>query len=96
MPESLVKFIRNGLVEQEHFGYILLANKDKIIDEKGNSNDYPFYLRSCAKPLQASLLIDFGMDKYYDYLKPLTFPTRFIKLSRKEALPKKEDKTEEK
>ncbi len=66
MPESLVKFIRNGLVEQEHFGYILLANKDKIIDETGNSNDYPFYLRSCAKPLQASLLIDFGMDKFFN------------------------------
>lgn len=64
-PEKLVKYVRNGLIEQEHFGYIVLANKDRMIDSTGDSGNYPFYLRSCAKPLQASLLIDFGMDKFF-------------------------------
>lgn len=65
-PEILVKYIRDGLIEQEHFGYVLAANKDRVFDSKGESNGYPFFLRSCAKPLQASLLIDYGMDIRYD------------------------------
>lgn len=65
-PEKLVKYIRDGLVEQEHFGYIVLCNKEKVIGTTGETNNYPFYLRSCAKPLQASLLIDFGMDKFFN------------------------------
>lgn len=65
-PEKLVKYLRDGLVEQEHFGFIVLANKDRVIDSTGETNNYPYYLRSCAKPLQASLLIDFGMDKFFN------------------------------
>lgn len=65
-PEKLVKYIRNGLIEQEHFGYIVLANKNRVLDITGDPGNYPFYLRSCAKPLQASLLIDFGMDKFFN------------------------------
>lgn len=64
-PAKLVQYLRDGLVEQEHFGFILLGNKDRIIDRNGEDRHYPFYLRSCAKPLQASLLIDFGMDKFF-------------------------------
>ena len=65
-PEKLVKYVRDGLVEQEHFGFIVLSDKDRVIDRTGESNNAPFYLRSCAKPLQASLLIDFGMDKFFN------------------------------
>jgi len=64
--EILIKYIRDGLVEQEHFGYLMVSDKTHIIDSKGESKDTPFYLRSCAKPLQASLLIDYGVDKYFD------------------------------
>lgn len=65
-PELLLEYRRDGLVEQEHYGYIIAANKNRIIDSKGSSREYPFYLRSCAKPLQASLLIDYGFDKEFD------------------------------
>ncbi len=65
-PEILVKYIRDGLLEQEHAGYVILANRNRPIDFKGDSDNCPFYLRSCAKPLQASLIIDFGMDKFYE------------------------------
>ncbi len=65
-PELLVEYVRDGLVEQEHYGYIVLSDKDRAFDFTGDAKNYPFYLRSCAKPLQASLIIDFGMDKFYD------------------------------
>jgi L-asparaginase II len=62
-PEKLVKYVRDGLVEQEHYGFIVLANREHAIDFTGDAKNYPFYLRSCAKPLQASLLIDYELDK---------------------------------
>ena len=65
-PEILVRYIRDGLTEQEHRGFIVLADKNRSFDFIGDSKNQPFYLRSCAKPLQASLLIDYGMDKFYD------------------------------
>lgn len=44
---------RDGLVEEFHEGIISL----------GDDNDLtPYYLRSCAKPLQASLLIDYNAE----------------------------------
>ena len=65
-PEKLVKYVRDGLVEQEHFGYVVLADKNRVLEYTGECGNQPFYLRSCAKPLQASLLIDFGMDKFFN------------------------------
>ncbi len=54
-----VEHIRDGLIEEEHSGYVLTTNV-------GSASDYPYYLRSCAKPLQASLMIDYGLDKKYN------------------------------
>jgi len=65
-PEILVKYDRNGLIEEEHKGFIILANKKHAFDFTGDAKNYPFYLRSCAKPLQASLIIDYEMDKFYN------------------------------
>lgn len=55
----LVQHIRNGLIEEDHDGYVLTSNL-------GFATEYPYYLRSCAKPLQASLLIDYGLDKKFN------------------------------
>lgn len=69
-PAKLLEFVRDGLVEQEHFGMFVKVvangNAGDNIFKIGDDNGYPFYLRSCAKPLQASLLIDFELDKFYD------------------------------
>lgn len=65
-PETLVKYVRDGLVEEQHFGYVLVLNKIHVIDRVGECGNYPFYLRSCAKPLQAALIIDMGMDEKYN------------------------------
>ncbi len=64
--QKLVTYIRDGLIEQEHFGYVVRTDKDRILEKLGEDKDYPFFLRSCAKPLQASLLIDYELDKKYN------------------------------
>jgi len=65
-PIKMLEYIRDGLVEQEHYGFIVAINANGESKQLGDSNDYPFYLRSCAKPLQSSLLIDFGVDESLD------------------------------
>lgn len=57
IPQRLVKYFRDGLVEQEHLGFVVSSNF-----EFGETFGYPFYLRSCAKPIQASLIIDYDLD----------------------------------
>ena len=48
-----VNYIRDGLVEEFHEGFVNF----------GDSGDKtPYYLRSCAKPLQAALLVDNRID----------------------------------
>lgn len=32
-PAKLITYIRDGLIEQEHFGYVVRANKDRIIEK---------------------------------------------------------------
>lgn len=65
-PAKFIEYIRSGFVEQEHFGLLVKINADGSIINLGEDKHYPFYLRSCAKPLQASLLIDFGLDEFYN------------------------------
>lgn len=48
-----VEYIRDGLVEEFHDGICVGLND---VDSE------PYFLRSCAKPLQASLIIDCGID----------------------------------
>lgn len=64
-PAKLVVSIRSGLAEREHFGYIVRCNKHQIIQKTGEAKGYPFFMRSCAKPLQAALIIDYGLDKEF-------------------------------
>ena len=65
-PIKLLEFVRSGLVEQEHLGVIVKVSADGNILKIGDDYNYPFYIRSCAKPLQATLLVDFELDKFYD------------------------------
>lgn len=55
----LVRHYRNGLIEEEHDGFVLTM-------KSGYAPDVPYYMRSCAKPLQASLVIDYNLDKIYN------------------------------
>ena len=52
-----IEYIRDGLAEEVHCaGFIQFTTYTSGEDK------HPFYLRSCAKPLQASLLIDYGAN----------------------------------
>ena len=64
-PEKLLEYVRSGLVEQEYSGFLIKLS-DRGVNKIGEDNDYPIYLRSCAKPLQASLVVDFRLDEFYD------------------------------
>ena len=55
MPAIRIEYIRDGLVEEFHEG--LFERFSSL-----RQYTYPYYLRSCAKPLQAALLIDYGID----------------------------------
>ena len=52
-----IDYIRDGLSEEVHTGSFILYS-----DRNGNEDRAAYYLRSCAKPLQASLLIDYGAN----------------------------------
>ncbi len=65
-PAKLVTYNRDGLIEREHFGYIVRCDRIHIVEKIGDDKNYPFYMRSCAKPLQAALMIDYELDKKYN------------------------------
>ena len=51
-----INYTRDGLIEESHDGIFIQYSKPN------SKFYYPYYLRSCAKPLQAALLIDYGID----------------------------------
>lgn len=65
-PAKLLTYNRDGLIEKEHFGYIVRCDKIHVEERIGEDKNYPFYLRSCANPLQAALLIDYELDKKFN------------------------------
>ena len=62
-----VEYVRDGLIEEEHEGVWVTAKPIKGFSPD-NTHDTPYFLRSCAKPLQASLLIDYGIEMTPDEL----------------------------
>ncbi len=56
-----VEYIRDGLVEEVHTGVWVSAKPIEGFSPD-NSHNNPYFLRSCAKPLQATLLLDNEID----------------------------------
>lgn len=54
MKDFCLNYLRDGLVEEFHTGVVQFGSENGDLE--------PYYLRSCAKPLQASLLIDYNTD----------------------------------
>lgn len=65
IPEKLIEYNRDGLIEQENWGLIVHIDQNGNVKKIGDDLNYPFYLRSCAKPLQASLIVDYDLINYY-------------------------------
>ncbi len=55
-----VDYLRDGLIEEYHEGLIYFIGSDKYGDTNGD--EIPYFLRSCSKPLQSSLLLDFNIN----------------------------------
>ena len=62
-----IEYIRDGLVEESHIGVWAMAKPVKGF-KPDNDVETPFYLRSCAKPIQATLLMDNDIDLKPDEL----------------------------
>ncbi len=56
-----VEYVRDGLVEEVHVGVWVSAKPIKGFSPD-NDHDSPYFIRSCAKPIQATLLIDNEID----------------------------------
>ena len=65
----LLKYIRDGLTEEEHEGCVYSFSKGFLSQNKTLN---PFYLRSCAKPLQAAMLINYDAIKKYNFTEEET------------------------
>jgi L-asparaginase II len=65
-PALLVETKRNQITEKQHFGFVLVVDKkENILLKIGDDENRHFWLRSAAKPLQASLIIKSGAyDKF--------------------------------
>lgn len=57
---------RVGLPTHHHEMKNALIAPSYNVFKLGDECNYPFYLRSCAKPLQAALIVDFGIDKEFN------------------------------
>ena len=56
-----VEYVRDGLVEEVHTGVWVTLKPIKGFNPD-NKHYAPYFLRSCAKPLQATLLVDNNID----------------------------------
>lgn len=65
-PELLLKQTRSGLVELEFYGFIVHCDKNKNIKTYGTTKNYPYFHRSSAKPLQASIIKDYNTTSFYN------------------------------
>jgi L-asparaginase II len=63
----LVRAYRNGVVESEHCGAIVISDAHgKIIASLGDP-DLSYYVRSSGKPFQAIAVVENGAAEHYDY-----------------------------
>ncbi len=56
-----VEYVRDGLIEELHTGVWVTAKPIKGFSPD-NDHNTPYFLRSCAKPLQGTLLVDYGIE----------------------------------
>lgn len=63
--ELLLNVTRGNLIERQHYGYVVLIDKDKKVIYKKGDTDTKFFLRSSEKPVQAIPLLKNGVfDKF--------------------------------
>lgn len=73
LPEYFpaVDLMRGDFVDQRFFAIAVLYgfsnNEPVLISKIGADNDYPFFLRSLLKPMQASIIADYDTAGFYNF-----------------------------
>jgi L-asparaginase II len=61
---------RGGLIESVHFGHVAVVDpRGRLIQSRGDP-EFPTFLRSCAKPLQALAVLETGAAEAYGFEEP--------------------------
>lgn len=67
-PAPLLILERDRLIDSTFYGFVAHYNTaGELLNSAGDAGDCQFFLRSLAKPLQASLLCDFKTDEFFDF-----------------------------
>lgn len=75
LPEYVpaINLLRGDVVDQRFFAIAALYDFSNDMPVKvsaiGSDNNYPFFLRSLLKPIQASIMADYGTAEYYNFSK---------------------------
>lgn len=64
--QVLLSTLRNGYLDSCYFGSVYLANKDSIYKQIGFDKSTVCFMRSLAKPLQASIICDANIIQDYN------------------------------
>jgi L-asparaginase II len=63
----LAEVVRSGTVEAVHDGVVVVVDRDRLVAVAGDV-DRPFHLRSAAKPFQATVALELGLDLPAEHL----------------------------
>ena len=66
-PELLLTAKRSGLIDAQTYGFWANYSAKGFLCGTDKTDNYPFFLRSLAKPIQASLLEDFKTNEYFGF-----------------------------
>ena len=67
-PALLIETTRSQIVEKQHFGFVLVVDKqENILLKIGDSQNEIFWFRSAAKPFQSSLIIKSGAYNRFNF-----------------------------
>ncbi len=68
-PANLLNLVRNGVIDSSFYGFLAHYQGEELLWNLGEAAEHPFFLRSLAKPIQASLMIDFKTHEYFGFNK---------------------------
>ena len=65
-PALLLSSCRADVTDEQYFGFVFLYKNFSRIFTLGDDNGAKFYLRSLSKPVQASVMADFNLQRELD------------------------------
>lgn len=69
-PNILLNLMRGDYIDNSFYGFLAhykYSDSINLIQSAGENFNYPFFLRSLAKPIQTSLMIDFKTNEFFKF-----------------------------